>query len=293
VVLYARIKRRPLFNFRNAVVSKVNSESICECWTSNAHPRNEYRSSGRHSSRFTSHGKSIEWMYVRASGVRRRHLDDRRAVGSYAGRSASYSHDRCEAFRRFTLGELPRFCTNSSARVCQSIGISQIPCCTNQLHIWRLEEWYALFPEAELWILQQNQNASKPSPFACILRGLVMPGWSNDLDQVVFRGNLFVQEFFFFHKRSRTLILADFIQNHAIEKGRPLLNAFLKISGVAYPNGGVPLDIRLSFTDRTLARRSFEKLLLRDFDKLIIAHGVCIGKDAKPFVQRAFRWLRC
>jgi hypothetical protein len=27
-------------------------------------------------------------------------------------------------------------------------------------------------------------------------------------------------------------------------------------------------------------------------DKLIIAHGACIEKDAKPFVEQAFQWLR-
>jgi hypothetical protein len=128
-------------------------------------------------------------------------------------------------------------------------------------------------------------------PFACILGGIVSPGWAGDLDQLIFKGNLFIQEVWFFHKRSRSLIAADFIQNHPIEKGKPLLNALWKLAGVAYPHGGVPLDIRLSFADRTLARRSFEKLLSWDFDKLIVAHGVCIEKDAKPFLERAFRWL--
>jgi hypothetical protein len=120
---------------------------------------------------------------------------------------------------------------------------------------------------------------------------MLSPGWAADLDQLVFKGNLFIQEVFFFHKLSRTLIAADFIQNHPIEPGKPLLNALWKLGGVAHPSGGVPLDIRLSFTDRTLARRSLEKLLLWDFDKLIIAHGVCMEKDAKPFVKQAFRWL--
>ena len=41
-----------------------------------------------------------------------------------------------------------------------------------------------------------------------------------------------------------------------------------------------------------LARESLEKLLSWDFDKLIIAHGICIEKDAKPFVERAFRWFK-
>jgi hypothetical protein len=89
---------------------------------------------------------------------------------------------------------------------------------------------------------------------------MLSPGWAADLDQLVFKGNLFIQEVFFLHKLSRTLIAADFIQNHPIEPGKPLLSILWRLGGVAYPSGGVPLDIRLSFTDRTLARRSLEKL---------------------------------
>ncbi len=86
-------------------------------------------------------------------------------------------------------------------------------------------------------------------------------------------------------------MLDDLIQIHPMVKGKPFRNALFKLEGVASPHGGVPLDIRLSFTNRNLARRSLEKLLSWDFDKLVIAHGPCIEKDAKPFVERAFQWL--
>jgi hypothetical protein len=55
---------------------------------------------------------------------------------------------------------------------------------------------------------------------------------------------------FFFHKRSRTLILADFIQNHQTAKGKLFQNALAKLDGVAYPKCDVPRDIRLTFTNR-------------------------------------------
>jgi hypothetical protein len=74
-------------------------------------------------------------------------------------------------------------------------------------------------------------------------------------------------------------------------KGKPFLNFLFKLVGVTYPHGGVGYDIRLSFTNRELARQSLAKLLSWDFDKLIIAHGVCIEKGAKSFVKRAFKWL--
>jgi hypothetical protein len=166
-------------------------------------------------------------------------------------------------------------------------------------HVWRLEEWHVLFPDAEVWGPPQILNKFKPMvvagrqklPFAGILGDLPPNAWTDDLDQLLFKGNPFIKEVFFFHKRSRTVILDDLIQNHPIAKGNCLLNALWKLEGVAYPPGGVPLDIRLTFTNRKLARRSLEKLLSWDFEKLIIAHGVCIEKDAKSFVEHAFQWL--
>jgi hypothetical protein len=162
-----------------------------------------------------------------------------------------------------------------------------------KLHVWRLESWHILFPDAELWAPPQIPNQFKRLPFAGVLEDTPPPGWADDFEQLVFRGNLFIDEVYFFHKQSRTIILADFLQNHPLSKGKPLLNALFKLAGVAYPHGGVPCDIRLSFTERNLARRSLEKLLSWDFDKLILAHGVCVEKDAKPFVERAFSWLAC
>ena len=159
------------------------------------------------------------------------------------------------------------------------------------LHLWRLQEWKDLFPDAELWGPPQIAKRFKQWSFAGILGDASPDCWARDLDQTVLRGNCFVEELAFHHKKSRTLIMTDFIQNHPIPAGRPIPSAIAKLAGVAYPAGGVPVDIRLSFTDRKLARRSLAKLLSWDFDKLVIAHGVCINRDAKPFVKRAFRWL--
>jgi hypothetical protein len=128
-------------------------------------------------------------------------------------------------------------------------------------------------------------------PIISILTDIPYQGWAEDLDQLPFKGNPLIEEVLFFHKESRTVILDDLIQIHPIVKGKILRNALFKLEGVAFPYGGVALDIRLSFTNRNLARRSLEKLLSWDFDKLIIAHGVCIEEDAKQFVERAFRWL--
>jgi Domain of unknown function (DUF4336) len=160
-------------------------------------------------------------------------------------------------------------------------------------HVWRLDAWHTLFPEAQLW-------ASRPTPFTLqkghqpltgILGDTPNPAWADDLDQLAFKGSPLIEEVLFLHRASRTLILDDLIQVHPSVKGKPLRNALFRLEGVSAPQGGVGREIRLTFTRRDLALRSLAQLLLWDFDKLIIAHGGCIEKGAKPFVEHAFRWL--
>jgi len=160
-------------------------------------------------------------------------------------------------------------------------------------HVWRLESWHTLFPEAQLWVPRNTAFTLKKGhlPITGILGDAPNQGWAEDLDQLAFKGSPLIEEVLFFHKASRTVILDDLIQIHPTVKGKLLRNALFKLEGVESPHGGVGLDIKLTFTDRNLARQSLEKLLSWDFDKLIIAHGPCIEKDAKPFVEQAFRWL--
>jgi hypothetical protein len=160
-------------------------------------------------------------------------------------------------------------------------------------HVWRLDAWHTLFPDAQLWASRPTLLTLKKGrlPLTGILGDAPKSDWADDLDQLAFKGNPLGEEVLFFHRQSRTLIMDDLIQVHPIERGKLLRNALIKAEGVAAPHGGVGLDIRLSFTQRDLARQSLEKLLAWDFDRLIIAHGPCIEKDAKPFVERAFAWL--
>ena len=120
----------------------------------------------------------------------------------------------------------------------------------------------------QLWAPPRIPKKFRRLPFTGTLGDAPPPGWAEDLEQLVFRGNCFVEEVYFLHKSSRTVIFGDFIQNHPPLKNKPVLNALFRFVGVTYPPGGVGLDIGLSFTDRKLARQSLEKLLAWDFDKL-------------------------
>jgi hypothetical protein len=113
--------------------------------------------------------------------------------------------------------------------------------------------------------------------------------WAENFEQIVFHGNAFVTEVEFLHRPSHTLIMTDFIQNYRAGPDDPVGNFIKRLGGVL--GCGVPLDIRLSFVYRAAARRSLARLLSWDFDRLVIAHGECLDRDAKAALARAFRWL--
>jgi hypothetical protein len=147
-----------------------------------------------------------------------------------------------------------------------------------RLHDWRLDAWAEFFPQAQVWK-------------AAMLDDEPPPAWKGQIDQTRFRGSAVLSEVEFFHRRSRTLVVADFAQNFRLELKHPIRNALLRLGGVA--NGGAPRDLRLSFfgAGRRAGRESVRNILSWDFDKVVVAHGDCVDRDAKTFVERSFRWL--
>jgi hypothetical protein len=160
-------------------------------------------------------------------------------------------------------------------------------------HVWRLEGWHSLFPEAQLWISRITPFTLRKVrlPYTGILSDSPPQDWADDFEQTIFHGSPIMEEVIFYHKNSHTVILDDLIQRHRLKEGHRMSNALLRLLGVTYPTGGVANDIRLGFTNRKLARQSLNRMLAWDFDKLIIAHGDCIEKDAKAYMEKVFTWL--
>lgn len=166
-------------------------------------------------------------------------------------------------------------------------------------HIWRLDQWNSLLPNTELWVTPQIRNKCKMTMvlpkrklrFDGILDDNSPSAWKDDIEQIVFEGSYFIKEVIFYHKSSRTVIMDDLIQSHQFVKGKLLHNTLIRVGGVR-PPGGVARDIRLTFTNRKLARQSLKRLLSWEFDKMVIAHGPYIEQGAKTLVERAFYWLK-
>lgn len=70
----------------------------------------------------------------------------------------------------------------------RQLGIVRHLVAPTRLHVWRLEEWHGLFPEAALWAPPQIPRQFKKLPFAGGLTDEPPRVWADDFDQLVFRG---------------------------------------------------------------------------------------------------------
>jgi hypothetical protein len=118
------------------------------------------------------------------------------------------------------------------------------------------------------------------------------PAWQEDLDQRIFRGSRFMEEVVFFHRKTRTVILADLVENPKPEKIGSAYSWLVRLAGAADPDGKAPIDLRLAFLGRkNQARASFERMLAWGPEKVIVAHGRWYERDGTEELRRAFRWL--
>ena len=166
----------------------------------------------------------------------------------------------------------------------------------NKIHYWWIGAWGERYPDAIKWASPGVRPSAQQQgwDFDRDLADTPEPAWSEDIDQLVVTGGRFFDEVVFFHRASRTLILADLIENFEGPKVRsPLLRLLLKLAGNLDPDGKLPIDLRLSYWGRhALLRRSIERMLEWRPDRVVLAHGRWYEKNGTDELRRAFRWVR-
>ncbi|MEM9275071.1 MAG: DUF4336 domain-containing protein [Cyanobacteria bacterium P01_F01_bin.143] len=161
----------------------------------------------------------------------------------------------------------------------------------NKLHHLFVGEWISKYPNAKLWGAQGLPEKRQDLKFDGVLNDSAEPEWNNEIDQLYFQGSNMLPEMVFLHRQSKTLIITDLIQNHDPVIENWFWKFIKKVNGILSPNGGVPKDLRMTIRDKEKARKSLQKMLSWDFDRLIISHGLCIEKNAKKYVLDSFSWL--
>ncbi|QUD89522.1 DUF4336 domain-containing protein [Phenylobacterium montanum] len=165
----------------------------------------------------------------------------------------------------------------------------------NKLHHLYLQDWKQAFPEAQLWGPASTIKKRRDLKFHAALRGLSPAEWQGEIDQAWFTGSLIMDEVVFFHRPSRTVIVADLIEALTEEFLREhwpwWMRLLARVDGIAAQNPGAPREWRVTFLDRLPARAARQKVLGWSADRVVMAHGDWVRKDGHAYLERSLAWL--
>jgi hypothetical protein len=161
----------------------------------------------------------------------------------------------------------------------------------NKIHHLFLQAWAERWPDARLHAPPGLPRRRTDIHFHADLGDEPDPGWAADMDQVVFRGSLVMEEVVFFHRASRTAIFGDLIQRHAEDAMSGWRGKLMELDGLVGEHGSTPREWRASFIHREAARKARQKVLDWKPDRLLIAHGTCARSGATGIIEEALDWL--
>jgi hypothetical protein len=147
----------------------------------------------------------------------------------------------------------------------------------NQFHYAHIGEWSRAFPGTIAWASPRARKRARS-------RGIdvrfdrdisVEPPeeWRAEIDQTAVPGGIF-GEIIFFHKESKTLILADTIINLELDKIRQPWRFAAKLTGMYYPRGQIFFGMRLPLLlQKQKTRAAVQKMLHGSQNASFLATG--------------------
>lgn len=189
----------------------------------------------------------------------------------------------------------PTSLTGELRSAVEAIGRPRWVVAPNRIHYWWLPDWHAAFADAEVYLAPRVREQDRHGRIDFETRSLDRPDgypWDDTLATLPVAGS-FMTEVVFFHCASRTLILADLIENFEAAKadGR-FMRILLRIGGVLDPDGQMPRDLRLTFRGKKAELRAAVRTMLGwTPERIILAQGRWYRQDGTAELRRAFRWL--
>lgn len=108
------------------------------------------------------------------------------------------------------------------------------------------------YPHAQAWsspgVEERAKSQNVKVEFDAALTDKAPDLWSDEIDQLIFKGSSVIEEVVFFHKSTKTLIVTDLIENFEPEKiASPIRRKFYRLARVTAPDGQTPIDYRMTF----------------------------------------------
>lgn len=163
----------------------------------------------------------------------------------------------------------------------------------NLYHYLFAATFKSIYPQATFWAAPGLTIKKPELPIDRTIRGdkgQLLPGLDfvlfNDLRVLGLAGIDSLNECVFFHSASRTLILTDTAFH--FDESFPILTQFSARVLGGYKQLSLSILERLATTEKEQVRQSFEKVMLWDFERVIMAHGSIIEHDGKEKLKKGY-----
>lgn len=178
------------------------------------------------------------------------------------------------------------------ARELQALGRVRHLVSPNQFHYAHIGDWERAFPDAVAWASPGARRRARARQldinFTRDLEPTAPTEWIREIDQTQIPGGYF-KEFIFFHKASRTLILADTIINIELDKMSEPWRTATKFTGMYYPHGDTFFGMRLPLVlQRRKTRAALAKIHSWHPDRILLSHGRYFESDGDGAIRRIF-----
>lgn len=158
-----------------------------------------------------------------------------------------------------------------------------------RFHDLYLDQALAAFPLAELHAIPSllRRFSSRPETFP--LPDQAGSPWGDAIEQHAFWAGPFHSETVFFHRESRSLLLADLCFRL---DNRGLMTRLVGGGFGVYHRFSPTRDIRLwTLGQRRLLRASVERVLEWPFTRIIPSHGEIVPENGRTVFETAFHWV--
>jgi hypothetical protein len=152
-----------------------------------------------------------------------------------------------------------------------------------------MEQYRDAYPDVELFSAPGLDRKRKDLAFDGKLEDGPDPRWREDLDQAALHGHRFVTEIVFLHRPTRTLIVGDLV--FVIDESAPAAMRALARAARSYRRASPTPMFRFGLRDKTAARRSLDRILAWDFDRIILGHGELVETGGRGALRSAYAWL--
>ncbi len=149
-------------------------------------------------------------------------------------------------------------------------------------------EWRAAYPDARRCCCPGLERKRPALAWDRVLGDVPEPEWRADLDQVFFGARSLENEVVFFHRATRTIVLADAVFNLGTHPSA-LTRFVMWVMGGTEP-GATWLE-RLLIRDRAAARAQVDRMLAWKADRIVLTHGDVIATGGTEVLRKAYAWL--